>query len=135
MKKFIDWTDDELVCVKEIDDQHLALANLINEIYPQLGKLDVNKNIEYTSQLVKELRNHFDTEDNMMKCSKYPGYISHKLEHDRFYNKVLKINDRAKSGDPSITLELLNSLKTWLFNHLEINDRKCADFFLENGCK
>ena len=132
--KFIEWTENEMVKVKKIDEQHVRLVNLVNVIYPQLGKLDQEKKIDYTDQLVRELRIHFDTEEEMMKCSKYPGYISHKLEHDRFYGKVQKINNKAKAGDPSITLELLNSLKTWLFNHLEINDKKCAFFFLENGC-
>jgi hemerythrin len=133
--KFIEWTENEILQVPKIDEQHLGIVKLVNDIYPQLGKLDQVKEISYTDELVFELRTHFDTEEDMMKCSKYPGYISHKLEHDRFYHKVQKIHEKAKSGDPSITLELLNTLKTWLFNHLEINDRKCADFFLENGCE
>ncbi len=135
MNEFIEWTEKELVEVEVIDNQHLELVNLINNLHPQLGKLSLKEKNEYANQLVELLRGHFDTEENLMKCSHFPGYISHKLEHDRFYNKVLKISGLTKSGEPSITLDLLTTLKTWLINHLEINDRKCANYFIENGCE
>lgn len=131
MKNYITITENELVHYEEIDNEHRELARIVNEIFPKLGKLNHDENLNYGKELVNHLRKHFDTEENCMKQTKYYGYISHKLEHDRLYNKLEEFYKNIENGKTGITLDLLQSIKTWFFNHLEINDRKCAAHFNE----
>ena len=130
---FIDWSEEEDIKIKIIDEQHKSIALLINELHETLGSKRnfLEKNL--VERLVKKLREHFDTEENLMKEYKFPYFISHKMEHDRFLNKIQNFYSGLEAGNEKVNLELLNSIKRWLFNHLEINDRKCGKFFVEQG--
>jgi hemerythrin len=132
---FIDWSEEENVKIEIIDEQHKNIVSLINELYEILGSSRnfLEKNL--LERLLKNLRVHFDTEEKLMKESKFPNFISHKMEHDRFFNKIQNFYAQYENGDEKLNLELLNSIKRWLFNHLEINDRKCGKFFIEIGMK
>jgi hemerythrin len=130
---FINWTEDEVLNIKIIDKQHKNLAALLNELHETLGSNRTFLEKKLVERILTNLREHFDTEERLMKESKFPFFISHKMEHDRFYNKIESFYDKLEQGSERVTLELLNSIKTWLFNHLEINDRKCTKFFVEQG--
>ena len=132
--KLIEWSDCYVVNIKIIDEQHQQMAKTVNELYSLLG----SKKDEATKYLVKKLIDgvsvHFDTEHKLMTMSKFVNYISHKLEHDRFGNEINSFYDSFTKGEQKVNLELLNTIKTWFFNHIEINDRKLADHInsLEN---
>ena len=123
---FIEWSEDENVDIKIIDDQHKNIVSLLNELHEFLGsnRTFLEKNL--VERMLKNLREHFDTEERLMKESKFQYFYSHKMEHDRFYSKIEDFYDDLLKGEKKVTLELLNSIKIWLFNHLEINDRKCG---------
>lgn len=127
------WTESEILNVDKIDCQHKSIAGILNSMYDNLGKDDKKKEVELSEQLVKEIRIHFDTEEELMKRYSYVNFFSHKLEHDRYYNKVLRFAEGIKSGTESITLDFLQSAKRWLFNHLELNDKKCGKYLASKG--
>ena len=47
------------------------------------------------------------------------GYITHKLEHDRFYNQILQSADKFKKNAESFNEGQLDRIKRWFFNHIE----------------
>lgn len=130
---FIDWTNQDSVKVDTIDKQHQDLADLFNSLYEHASGLDEKNILSDFDKIIEHLELHFTTEENLMKQHHYPGYISHKLEHDRFYNQVLRTADRIKRHDMSFGLEDMKSMKRWFFNHLDINDKKCGQFLSEKG--
>jgi len=122
----IEWSEGSKVNIKIIDMQHQQMVNTVNELYSFLGA----QKIEATKYLVKKLVNdtkvHFDTEDKLMKESKFVSYISHKLEHDRFEKDINSFYNGFIKGEIEVNLEFLKTIKRWFFNHIEINDRKLA---------
>ncbi len=54
---------------------------------------------------------HFGTEEKYMEEFKYPGYLAHKREHDKFAEKVLDIYKDFQAGKEVVTLELMEFLK------------------------
>lgn len=132
---FLTMEQNEYLNIKSIDEQHSSIVDTVNDLHSTLGGDHDYYPKHLVSELVKKLRVHFDTEENYMKGNKFPYYISHKLEHDRFYNQISEFYDRLESGNDNVNLELLNSVKKWFHNHLEINDRKVADFLIEKGIK
>ncbi len=70
-----------------------------------------------------------------MLKSKIPQYISHKLEHERFYNKIRDIQIRINAGKEALSLEHLKIIKTWFFNHLDFKDKQLANFLNEKNIK
>jgi hemerythrin-like metal-binding protein len=130
---FIKMTDEEIVNVKELDDEHSEMVNLINALHDSLSVTNTQKINALVSELVQNLRNHFETEERLMKEHNFEGYISHKMEHDRFLAKMETFEKDLKDGVEKLTLDTLNSLKRWFFNHIKFNDKKCGEFLASKG--
>ncbi len=130
---FIDFTESELVNVKDIDNQHLKMVNIINRIHSGISN---TSNYNYTSDLqalIDEIEIHFETEERYMKENLFPGYYSHKLEHDRFFNQMVNNFEKMKEDRSSNIGEQLNSFKRWFYNHLDLSDKKCGTFLNSKG--
>jgi len=130
---FIEITKDELIGVNSIDEQHQSMAVLVNKLYDKIISADKKMIKNYLYKFLEVVEVHFETEENLMRSTKFPGYISHKLEHDRFYKQILTSTDRFSKGLEAIGLEQLKGIKRWFFNHLELSDKKCGKYFIENG--
>ncbi|KAF0151732.1 MAG: hemerythrin [Ignavibacteria bacterium] len=130
---FVTFTEAEKVKNCLMDEQHKQMTHIINKIYTAFI---LKKNRTLQSQLrilVGHLRSHFDYEETLMQQTQFEGYYSHKLEHDRFYCKVEGIWQSYVDKNPKLTLEELYNVKSWFFNHIEINDKKCGEHFAKNG--
>lgn len=130
---FIDWTEEESVKVDTIDTQHKELAGLFNSLYGDVSDLKEKDILKDFDKILEYLEIHFGTEESLMKQYHFPGYISHKLEHDRFYNQILRTADKYKQQKINFGLEDMKSIRRWFFNHIEINDKKCGVFLAEKG--
>lgn len=131
--KFMEMNSTDMVNVKQIDNQHIRLADDLNLIYDSVMACDKKKTFHLLNQFIEHLEEHFETEEKMMKEHHFPGYISHKLEHDRFYNQILKTAEMYGKDKEAFGSEQLKRIKVWFFNHLEINDKKCGEYFVERG--
>ncbi|MEW6654547.1 MAG: hemerythrin family protein [Bacteroidota bacterium] len=130
---FVTFTKAEEVKICMMDKQHEQMTHIINKIY---SAFILKKNRTVQAQLkilVGHLRNHFDYEEGLMKQTKFQGYYSHKLEHDRFYKKIEAIWQSYVDKDPKLTLEELYNVKSWFYNHIEISDKKCGEHFAKSG--
>lgn len=131
--KFIELTESEIVNVEIIDEQHLNFVNLVEKLFEMLG-LDKPETIKYlVNQLAIDLKTHFDTEEKFMKDTNYINYFSHKMEHDRFLNKILDFKINFETGKEKLNLEILKSCKNWFHNHIELNDKKLGVFLAERN--
>lgn len=136
MKEFIEWSDTLSVGVKEIDDQHKGLINMINELNKAIQggwgkearKTVIDKLVEYT-------RVHFTTEESVMGISGYPDVEAHKKQHE---NLIAKVSDYIKKyeQDPNTSsYDLLYFLKGWLTEHIIKSDKKLGDYLVKSGPK
>jgi len=133
--KFFELSENEIINIEVIDGQHKTFVKQINELYELLGQ-DKPETIKYLlNQFTKEVKVHFETEENFMKKYSYESYYSHKLEHDRFLNKFLEFTEEVTSGKENLNLEKLKSAKTWFFNHFELNDKKLGVYLKEKNIK
>ncbi len=128
---FMVMDEDEYLNIPSIDEQHRSMVDTVNDLHSTLGTDREYYAKHLVGELLKKLRVHFDTEENFMKDNKFPNFISHKLEHDRFFNQIFEFKTVLDKGEKKVNLELLNSIKKWFHNHLEINDRKIANFLHE----
>jgi len=133
--EFITYTKAEIVNIKAMDEQHEQMTKIINKLYIAFN-FKKNATVKVQLKILAEhLRSHFDYEEAMMKQTKFAGYISHKLEHDRFYKNILNILQSYIDNKPILTIEVFNNMKSWFFNHIEISDRKCGKHFEKSGIK
>lgn len=130
---FINFSDAEKVFVSVIDNQHKTLVETINKIHSSKMNNDKESIINNLNVLIENIETHFETEERLMKEFHYPGYISHKLEHDRFYNQIIISTDKFNKGEIDFSMDQLDSLKRWFFNHLDLNDKKCGAYLRSKG--
>ena len=133
---FINWSDTYSVQIKEIDDQHKKLIDLINELFDsmQIGQSSkvivriLNDFVDYTVF-------HFKNEETYFDRFNYEETEEHKAKHKRLVDKVIKIKSDFESGKTLISADLLKFLKRWLFEHILETDKKYVECFQQNGLK
>ena len=130
---FIQWSDELIVNVPVIDQQHKNMAEILNALYQTLGSGNEMKAKLLMKDLVEDVKIHFETEEDLMKNNKYLNFFSHKLEHDRFVKKAEELNEQVQSGKLQVNLEMMKSFKNWFYNHIDINDKKMGDYLVLKG--
>ena len=130
---FMEFEKDHYVDVEIIDEQHKAIADQINSIYKSILIIDKKAVLIKLKLLLEKLEIHFETEERLMKETRFLSYYSHKLEHDRFYNQILKKTEQYDKGVEQIGTEQLKGIRLWFFNHIELNDRKSAKHIAEHS--
>ncbi len=131
---FIEWSDSLAVGVREIDNQHKQLFNLVNDLFDAMGKGEGNAILSMTlSDLTKYTVMHFETEEKYMKAYNYTLFVSHKTEHDKLTQQVVDLQNEFNSGSTRITVKVMNFLKDWLKNHIVQNDVKFGNFLNKAG--
>ena len=130
----IEWDERHALNIKEIDDHHKKLVDMINELYDahNEGKL-IKTMIDIIRRLVEYTEYHFSTEENYFDRFNYPETIEHKQEHKEFREKVLDFERNFKNGEILLSTEILRYLKEWLVTHLEGTDKKYVPFLIEKG--
>ena len=128
------WEDKYKVGVKEFDEQHKKLIELINKLYDAMkqghGK-DVLKSI--LNDLFEYTKYHFETEEKYFSDYKYPDKNEHVKVHNELRNKVIDLRNKLDNGTTVISSELMKFLKEWLVNHIMDSDKKYGPFFNEKG--
>lgn len=128
----IQWNDEYSVRVKEIDQQHMKLVELINELHRAMkearGKEVVGKIL---TDLISYTKFHFTAEERLMKLNNYPDYLNHKLEHENLTQKVLAYRDQYAEGKLSLPIEVIQFLKDWLLKHILGSDKKYSPYLAD----
>lgn len=130
----ITWNEALSVNIKEINDQHKKLINMINDLNSAMGSgkgKEIMGNV--LTGLVDYTKNHFATEEGLMQKYLYPGYLTHKAEHDKLTQQVLDIVTKFKEGKSIVTVEVMNFLKNWLSNHIQAVDKKYTSHLNAKG--
>jgi len=130
------WDDSLSVNIDAIDDQHKVLVDMINGLHEAMR---TGKGVKVLEKLVDGLKNytvdHFATEERLMVQHKYPGYLAHKKEHEKFVAKVLEFENAFIHGTASLTMDVMRFLKDWLVGHIKGVDKKYGPFFNERGIR
>lgn len=129
---FMEWTDELVTTITEIDEQHQKLVSIVNELAQEsadqaavAGKL---------TELKETTKAHFLHEESLLKKHGFKTYPAHKAEHDALTEK-LEFMHKAFSEDPGKmdVQQLLMFFKIWLQEHIVEIDKQYVDFLKEQG--
>ena len=138
MDSFIQWGEELVLGLEEVDEQHRQLAEVLNRllsIYQSTARKPRSDNAnqepltDCLNLLYGDLERHFRSEEKLMREVDYPDYQNHALAHLMILAEMKNYCNRFLNHDEELDLGTLNSLKTWLITHM-LDDRALVDHVL-----
>lgn len=130
------WKEQFKVGVKEIDEQHRHLLEIINQI---IASIEKKNEWQTTSSIIDSLinyaYNHFATEERYMSEGEYPELTWHVGLHLEFIRKVFAMSEEVTLKGAEIQREMLSYVTTWYPNHVLGVDRKYIQYLSKKGIK
>ncbi len=122
------FTDDCLIGVEKIDNEHRELFRIINETHELLDNQILNDKydriLETLDRLEEYAEVHFQHEEEYMASIRHPELALQKQQHLFFRDKINGITNSFSSdlAQQAMLDDLLRYLVTWLYRHIISSD-------------
>ncbi len=118
------WTKSFETGIKEIDEQHRKMVNLINELtyyFVEDKEYDMNNTVD---ELISYTQYHFNSEEKILEkyIKSEDILLSHKKGHSNFLPKIMEIKEKYKNDNQSE--RILFFLIKWLAFHIIDDDKR-----------
>ncbi len=122
------WKDEYAISEPRIDAQHRRLFELAGNLHSAMLAGQA-KNVlgGLLNELIAYTREHFSTEESLMRRCSYPDFQRHKIQHDDLTFTVLAFRRDFEAGKVALSVELLGFLKEWLAHHIAESDRRVGE--------
>ena len=118
MAVLLAWNSTFLLNLPEVDEQHIAIVDKLNEVHESVRtRKPRSVLVRQWHTLLDMLRDHFATEERLMKQEHCPSYERHKSEHDYLLRMA---------GRVPLTVEATSLIREWLMTHLKGSDSQMA---------
>ncbi len=129
MMGMFEWNHAFSVGIGSVDAQHQSLFAIARELYVAMssgqGKTVMGNILD---RLVQYTAAHFAHEERLMRLADYPGLASHLAEHQALTRTVLDLQRDFAAGKVSISVQVLQFLRTWLQEHIQHSDLAFAPY-------
>jgi len=130
------WTEQLSVKVGLFNDEHKKLIELINKLFDAMSQGEGHNALDaILNELTDYTVNHFHHEEEAMEKYNFPGYVAHKKEHEDFVSKVADTKKKYESGAITLTVPLIEFLKSWVQEHILKSDMGYSTFLVKAGMK
>ncbi len=135
MEKML-WSEKYSVGVKEFDDQHKIIFDLINDL---IGRKNLTVRSESLTAALGKMTEYFwvhlKKEEKFMRDYGYPEYDEHVIRHTKFKKKIMKFNLDQMGHIDSVPDDLLIFLNKWWSTHILKVDMRYRSFCNDNEIK
>jgi len=129
-----EWNDDYKVGVKVIDQQHQKLFSLLHELHQAATQGKARTVVAQVLEgVVNYTKEHFGTEESLMKQHGYPEFTAHKQMHDGLVRQALDLVEKSKVSALTVSLDVMRFLESWIAHHISDADRKLGRFLTQKG--
>ncbi|WP_395007370.1 bacteriohemerythrin [Undibacterium sp.] len=119
-----------------IDCDHQNLIDIVNELYTAA---DLKQDCDILGDILQRLfdytSEHFDREEEMMKLTGYPGFESHKMQHKKLLERVVRLQVSLAEKREYVAKETAELLKFWLTSHIYMADKELAMAIQKSGVR
>jgi hemerythrin len=130
----IEFDDDLLTHVEEMDKQHMRLVALLINVYELLkeGKKEEATEL-FKGELLSYVEYHLSEEEKFMEKIGYPELDNHRKVHDMFRREIYNLAPYIEKADPKAFREALSYAWGWLYKHIAKTDKKYGIYAKEKG--
>lgn len=127
---FMVWNDRLSVGVESLDDDHKQLVNMLNTLYDGIQEGRGREMVAgILDRLTEYTREHFAREEELLIRCEYPETMEHMHEHSNMTEWLVGLRQRLASGTAAgPSLEAVNFLKDWLFDHIRGADARYVPY-------
>ncbi|MFA4968084.1 MAG: bacteriohemerythrin [Sulfuritalea sp.] len=116
------WTDNLLIGIHEIDQQHQVLFDVVARLEQAVSSEDKWSAVHFALVELNNFVNvHFAVEEALMRLHGYPDLEAHIAAHRAFSADLVEIKQHSIRED--VSAEMMNMLKYWLVSHIGVVDR------------
>jgi len=119
----IKWSDELIIGVANIDEQHKRLINSINELHlaVEYGRSgDVI--LALMARLFDYADSHFRAEELLFSGLEYQGIAEHIQEHADFIARLKDLNKQFEYNKNYLAIHVKDFLLAWFYNHIRTKD-------------
>lgn len=118
---WLEFNNDSLVGVEEIDDQHRQLVHIINQVNKAIIHEHADEEIKkLLDELVEFTIRHFETEHQLMVQYDYPDRRSHDNAHEHLTRELRNLVATFHRGNELLALQ---KMKHWYTTHVRHSDK------------
>ena len=117
--------------VSIIDAQHKELIDRVNAVtamgVKSVSKEETKKTLDLLGDYIIK---HFRDEEEVQKRVRYPHFEAHRKQHQFYIGEFKKLKDEFNKNGVSarFTLDLNNSIITWIVRHIKKEDVALGQF-------
>lgn len=124
----VHWKEEYVIGVEQIDEQHKKLIEIANKVYELLRNDFLTDKYDRIVEVIEELANytvfHFKSEEEYMLSIGYKKFLSHKVEHDEFIEKINSFDlSQIDESQEKHLIDILNFIITWIDEHIIRKDK------------
>ena len=128
----LEWDEKLSVSIKEIDDQHKKLFDIINSLHAAMKQ---GKGVDVIEKIISELKDythyHFSAEETYMEKANYSEIRTHRDCHHEFVNKLEDFQRELDKSKYGVSIKVMRFLADWLVKHIKDTDQKYSAFIKE----
>jgi hemerythrin len=130
----IEFDGNLLTHVKEMDEQHMKLVELLNSTYKLLKEGKKEEALElFEKEILSYVEHHLSEEEKFMEKIGYPELDQHRKVHKLFRREIYNLAPLIENGDPKAFRQALSLAWAWLYNHIAKTDKKYGIYAKEKG--
>ena len=130
------WTDALSVNIAVFDQQHQQLIDTMNELDQALRKGEGKAALDSVlDKLVEYALVHFAAEESLMQEHDFPGFFTHRTQHEEFRKRLAEYLDAHKAGKPGVPVSLLFFMQEWMKEHVCKTDKLYSAYLNARGVR
>ena len=126
----VQWSDQYLIGIDIIDEQHRQLIETVNQLIVVPEGVDESVYVEEaTLEMLSYAMYHLRTEEAILQKHNFPDYTEHKAEHSKFVHHMNEMIHNQK--DMLQRVKLLEYLVPWITQHIFVDDMVYRSYLVE----
>lgn len=125
---YFEWADDMVIDRGPIDQDHMNLVNLVNELHTATSE---GRGHEVVDDILKRLitytLEHLDREERFLASVNFPNLAQHQRGHQAFAKRLNGLKARYDDGSITVASQLSTVLRDWLSLHIRREDKEVLD--------